>query len=47
MRIAHISDLHLGKTLHGFSLLDDQDFILKQIVQILKEILFLSRLFKS
>lgn len=37
MRIAHISDLHLGKTLHGFSLLDDQDFILKQIVQILKE----------
>lgn len=37
MRIAHISDLHLGKTLYGFSLTDDQSFILSQIAQILKE----------
>ncbi|MGN0740529.1 MAG: exonuclease SbcCD subunit D [Treponema sp.] len=37
MRIAHISDLHLGKTLHGFSLTDDQSFILQQIVKILIE----------
>ena len=37
MRIAHISDLHLGKTLHGFSLTEDQSFILQQIVKILIE----------
>lgn len=32
MKIAHISDLHLGKTLHNFSLIDDQIYILNQIV---------------
>lgn len=33
MRIAHISDLHLGKSLHNFSLIEDQEFILDQIVK--------------
>lgn len=33
MRIAHISDLHLGKSLHGFSLIEDQEYILDQIVK--------------
>lgn len=33
MKIAHISDLHLGKTLHNFSLIEDQEYILNQIVQ--------------
>ena len=37
MRIAHISDLHLGKQLKNFSLIEDQDYILQQIVSILKE----------
>ncbi len=37
MKIAHISDLHLGKTLHGFSLIEDQKFILDEIVKILAE----------
>lgn len=37
MRIAHISDLHLGKSLHNFSLLEDQDFILNQIADICVE----------
>jgi len=33
MRIAHISDLHLGKSLHNFSLIEDQEYILDQIVK--------------
>ena len=37
MRIAHISDLHLGKQLYGFSLIEDQAFILDKIVSILDE----------
>ena len=37
MRLAHISDLHLGKQLKNFSLIEDQDYILQQIVSILKE----------
>lgn len=37
MKLAHISDLHLGKTLHTYSLIEDQEFILTQIVNILKE----------
>lgn len=36
MLVAHISDLHLGKTLHNFSLIEDQVFILNQIVEICK-----------
>ena len=37
MKVAHISDLHLGKTLHNFSLIEDQIYILDEIVQILIE----------
>lgn len=37
MILAHISDLHLGKSLHNFSLLEDQEYILDQIVKILIE----------
>ncbi|MDD3820524.1 MAG: exonuclease subunit SbcD, partial [Spirochaetales bacterium] len=33
MRFFHISDLHLGKTLRGYDLLDDQSFILGKIVE--------------
>ena len=35
MRFIHISDLHLGKRLHEASLIEDQEAILKQIVQII------------
>ena len=35
MILAHISDLHLGKSLHNFSLIEDQDYILDQIAGIL------------
>ncbi len=37
MILAHISDLHLGKSLHNFSLIEDQDYILDQIADILVE----------
>lgn len=37
MKFAHISDLHIGKYLKGYSLLEDQRYILKQIIQRLKE----------
>lgn len=35
MRIAHLSDLHLGKRLNGFSMLEDQEFILLKILEVL------------
>ena len=34
MKLAHISDLHLGRRLNGFSLIEDQQYILSQIVDI-------------
>ncbi len=37
MLLAHISDLHLGKTLYNYSLLEDQEYILEEIVKILEE----------
>lgn len=37
MKIMHLSDLHLGKNLNGFSLYEDQKHIHKQILQIAKE----------
>ncbi len=37
MKLAHISDLHLGKTLNEFSLIEDQKYILNQIIEICKK----------
>ena len=37
MKLMHLSDLHLGKRLNEFSLLEDQDFILSQILNIARE----------
>ena len=37
MRRAHISDLHLGKRVNEFSMLEDQRYIVKQIESILEE----------
>lgn len=34
MKLIHLSDLHLGKRLNGFSLLEDQEYILSQITKI-------------
>lgn len=33
MKFFHISDLHIGKQLYGYSLLEDQSYVLKQIVE--------------
>lgn len=37
MKLMHLSDLHLGKRLNEFSLMEDQEYILKQILHILEE----------
>mgnify|MGYP000990518679 CR=1 FL=1 len=37
MRFLHLSDLHLGKRVCEFSMLDDQRFILEQILSLLDE----------
>lgn len=37
MRFIHTADLHIGKILNEFSLLEDQRFILKQIVSLCRE----------
>lgn len=35
MRLMHLSDLHIGKIVHGFSMIEDQKFILKKIIDII------------
>lgn len=37
MKFFHLSDLHIGKQLHGFSLIDDQKYILDQILEMIRE----------
>lgn len=37
MRLIHLSDLHLGKRVHEFSMLEDQKYILKEIIGILEQ----------
>ena len=33
MRFFHLADLHLGKVVHGFSMLADQRDMLEQVLQ--------------
>ena len=37
MRFFHLSDLHIGKQLHGFSLIEDQIYLLDQILGMIRE----------
>ena len=37
MKILHISDLHLGRSLAEYDLKEDQEYILKQIISIAEE----------
>lgn len=37
MKLIHLSDLHIGKRVHEFSMIEDQKYILAQIVAIVKE----------
>ena len=34
MKFLHLSDLHIGKRVHEFSMLEDQRYILRQILEI-------------
>ena len=33
MKFAHIGDLHIGKRVHDFSMLEDQQYILSRILE--------------
>lgn len=37
MKLLHISDLHIGKRVNAFSMLEDQKYILQQILAIANE----------
>ncbi|MBR3601679.1 MAG: exonuclease SbcCD subunit D [Lachnospiraceae bacterium] len=37
MKFAHISDLHLGKRIHQFSMIEEQKYVLEKIENIVKE----------
>lgn len=37
MRLLHLSDLHIGKRVNEFSMLDDQKYILAEIIEIIKK----------
>ena len=37
MRIIHLGDLHLGKALGEFSLIEDQKYILNHVLDIIRE----------
>ena len=37
MKLIHLSDLHLGKRIYGFSMIEDQRYILEQILNIVDE----------
>ncbi|NCB91409.1 MAG: exonuclease SbcCD subunit D [Clostridia bacterium] len=37
MRFFHLSDLHIGKQFYGYPLLEDQEWILKEILQLVRE----------
>ncbi len=37
MKILHISDLHLGKIVNGFPMIEDQRYILKQVLAVIKK----------
>ena len=36
MKLLHLSDLHIGKSIGSYSLLEDQKFCLDQILEIIK-----------
>lgn len=37
MKFIHLSDLHIGKRVNGFSMLEDQEYILSKIIEIIKD----------
>ena len=37
MKLIHLSDLHLGKRVNEISMIEDQEYILQQILRIIRE----------
>ena len=37
MKLIHLSDLHLGKRVNEFSMIEDQEYILREILGIVRE----------
>lgn len=37
MKLLHLSDLHLGKRLHEYSMTEDQEYILHRIIGIVDD----------
>ncbi len=37
MRLFHLGDLHIGKVVNGFSMIEDQIFVLNQVRDYIKE----------
>ena len=37
MKLIHLSDLHLGKRVNEFSMIEDQKYILNEILRIIDE----------
>lgn len=36
MKLIHLSDLHLGKRVNGFSMLEDQRYVLAQVLEVVR-----------
>lgn len=37
MKLLHIADLHIGKTVNDFNMIEDQEYILNQLLDIIRE----------
>lgn len=37
MKLVHLSDFHIGKRINGFSMLEDQKYILEQILAVIRQ----------
>ena len=37
MKFIHLSDLHIGKRVNEYSMLEDQEYILKKIIEIIDD----------
>lgn len=37
LKILHTADWHLGKSLNGYSMIDDQEYVLKRLIRIIEE----------
>ncbi len=37
MRLMHLADLHIGKKVNGYSMIEDQEYVLQQVLDVVKE----------